>query len=334
MHPQEWQLDTEGISEAEINLRILKAIDRHTAKSSGLQHQQHGAPAADDRHHQQAKTDVPTIKIADESDFPDLGEAIKIKKSKKEKKKPPTPPSSSSSSTSSSTSSPSPRPDPTPQATTYTPAVRVKEADSIKLSPLPEPPFWEGWRQQLYDDVGAASGVGHDIFQWLHVIQMPGTTFESLADSRGRPTLDVKLGSALRKLLKGDLKQQVQTKAKALERQGRMLRGRQILWLISQQYALDENRGALYNMGDLMNLPYAGDGKLEAFLTLWENQVEGQQEPQPERNLEILLYEKIKRSELLSTQLRNYERLPQSHPDRSYSYLMQVIQTAVNLQRK
>ena len=92
----------------------------------------------------------------------------------------------------------------------------------------------------MYDDVGAASGVGHDIFQWLHVIQMPGTTFESLADSRGRPTLDVKLGSALRKLLKGDLKQQVQTKAKALERQGRMLRGRQILWLTSQQYALDE----------------------------------------------------------------------------------------------
>ena len=97
-----------------------------------------------------------------------------------------------------------------------------------------------------------------------------------LSESLGRPTLDVKLGSALRRLLKGDLKQQVQTRAKALEKQGRMLRGRQILWLISQQYALDENRGALYNLGDLMNLPYPGDAKLDAFLTLWENQVEGQ----------------------------------------------------------
>ena len=85
-----------------------------------------------------------------------------------------------------------------------------------------------------------------------------------------------------------------------------MLRGRQILWMISQQYALDENRGALYNLGDLMNLPYPGDAKLDAFLTLWENQVEGQKKAQPDENLEIFLYEKIKRSELLSTQLRNY----------------------------
>ena len=177
-HPSDWQVDTEGLTEKEINLRILKAIDRNTATSSHpLPHHRDDPPAHDHRHgtpteddHRRPQKNVPTIKITDESDFPDLEQAIKIKKSKKEKKKPPTPPSSSSSSTSSSTSSPSPRPDPTPQVTTSTPAVRVKEADSIKLSPLPEPPFWEGWRQQLYDDVGAASGVGHDIFQWLHVI--------------------------------------------------------------------------------------------------------------------------------------------------------------------
>ena len=101
-------------------------------------------------------------------------------------------------------------------------------------------------RQQMYDDVAAVTGVGHDIFSWLHIVQASVTTFESLSDSQSRLTLDVKLGSALRKLPKGDLKQQAQTRAKALEKQGRMLRGRQIFWLISQQYALDENRGALY----------------------------------------------------------------------------------------
>ena len=113
-----------------------------------------------------------------------------------------------------------------------------------------------------------------------------------------------------------------------------MLPGRQILWLISQQYALDENRGALYNMGDLMNIPYPGDAKIEAFLTHWENQVEGQREPQSDGNLEILLYEKIKKSELLATQIRNYERHPQSHPDKTNHYLLPATKTAVDLQRK
>ena len=46
----------------------------------------------------------------------------------------------------------------------------------------------------MYDDVAAASGVGHDIFSWLHIVQASVTTFESLSDSQSRPTLDVKLG--------------------------------------------------------------------------------------------------------------------------------------------
>ena len=87
-------------------------------------------------------------------------------------------------------------------------------------------------------------------------------------------------------------------------------------------------------MGDLMNIPYSGDAKIEASLTLWKNQVEGQREPLSDGNLEILLYEKTKKSELLSTQIGNYERHPQSHPNKSYNNLVSVIKTAVGLQRK
>ena len=66
-----------------------------------------------------------------------------------------------------------------------------------------------------------------------------------------------------------------------------------------------------------MNIPYPGGAKIEAFLTPWENQVEGQREPQSDGNLELPLYGKIKKSELLSMQIRNYERHPQSHPDKT-----------------
>ena len=333
-----WEMDLVGMSEREINLRILKQLDRAEARSNNtkaLAPSKVTPPLAANPENKTQNNFKPNENNF-EAEFPDLVEAAKVKKNKNNKlKSPPSSPSSSSSSSSTSSSvraMPAMRlPDVNPKQATV---ISIKESDSIKLSPLPEAPFWEGWRQQMYDDVAAASGVGHDIFSWLHVVQHPETTFEMLSDSSGRPTLDVKLGSALRRLLRGDLKQQVQTRAKALEKQGRMLRGRQILWMISQQYALDENSGALYNLGDLMNLPYPGDAKLDAFLTIWENQVEGQKKAQPDENLEIFLYEKIKRSELLSTQLRNYERLPQSHPDRSYNYLIQVIRTAVDIQRK
>ena len=65
--------------------------------------------------------------------------------------------------------------------------VRVREAETIKLSALPEAPYWEGWRQQMYDDVAAASGVGHDIFSWLHSVQCRSSLSHHLRIALGFP---------------------------------------------------------------------------------------------------------------------------------------------------
>ena len=117
----------------------------------------------------------------------------------------------------------------------------------------------------MYDDAAAASSVGHDIFSWLHVAQLPDTTFDALADSQGRPTLDIKLGPALRKLFKSDLKQQAQTKANAIERQGRMLRDRQILWLLASVWA-GRSRGNVVKIELALvlapNVPVQTDGEV------------------------------------------------------------------------
>ena len=219
----DWELNLDGLWEKEVNFRISKRLDRQAV----LDHQAAlaAAPPIKFDFIQSSGTDVPDIikmNVPDltEMNYPNLADAVLTKKSKKSKtskhRSPPSSPSSSSSSSSSSSPSHHVAPPRIPiDIGKQHSVVRIKEADSIKLSALLEAPYWEGWRQQMYDDVAAASGVGHDIFSWLHIVQMPATTFEALSDSDGRPTLDVKLGSALRKLLKGDLRQQVQTRAEA-----------------------------------------------------------------------------------------------------------------------
>ena len=229
--PDDWELNLAGFGGREINLRILKRLDRQAV----LDHD--AAMAAAPPVTFDVVADVPDIietSVPDviethvpdltETSFPDLVESVRNKKPKKDKKtKFRTPPSSPTSSSSSSSSpacfhraAPPKIPNDIDKHQPVT--VRVREAETIKLSPLPEAPYWEGWRQQMYDDMAAASGVGHDIVSWLHIVQASATTFESLSDSQSHPTLDFKLSSALRKLPKRDLDQQVQTRAKALER--------------------------------------------------------------------------------------------------------------------
>jgi hypothetical protein len=73
-------------------------------------------------------------------------------------------------------------------ATPPSPAVRVREAESIKVAAFPEPPAFRNWKSALRQEVAAASGRPDDAFKWFQATEK--RSFERLADTGKFPTLD------------------------------------------------------------------------------------------------------------------------------------------------
>ena len=95
--------------------------------------------------------------------------------------------------------------------------------------------------------------------------EQPDALFEDFQDSAGFDSLDAKLAAALTSNVGGEVGLRVTMAVEIEARQGRMLKGRQILRLIHDHHKLHAERGALYDFTDLMSMKLKGDSSLESF---------------------------------------------------------------------
>ena len=80
---------------------------------------------------------------------------------------------------------------------------------------------FRNWKLTVRMEVMAASAV----------VEMPGVTLQSFADSEGFDTLDSKLAAALIKVARGEIGRKLARLAEAAAREGRPLKGRRAsLW--------------------------------------------------------------------------------------------------------
>ena len=126
-----------------------------------------------------------------------------------------------------------------------TPAVKVRETDSIKLLPLPMTPQFDAWKIALRFEVVAASGRPKSAFNWIIETENPKTTFEEMADCGEFESLDCKLAAALGKIAKGSIGRVLTNAAKSMAKRSLMNSGCQLLHLTYEQYALDPTHGSL-----------------------------------------------------------------------------------------
>jgi len=92
--------------------------------------------------------------------------------------------------------------------TTATPKVvekKRKEADSVKISPMPKAPAFRNWKVAVRDEIAGASGDPDASFTWITQIEKEGITIENLASSGEFASLDAKLVAGLAKIVTGDL---------------------------------------------------------------------------------------------------------------------------------
>ena len=150
------------------------------------------------------------------------------------------------------------------------------------------------------------------------------------ADPEGHDTLDAALCAAVFDIVKkSDVASTLTLKSTELRAMGKLLTGRQALHLVYSEYAIDEERGVLYDISHLMLLRYGSDENAPSFLNMWLHTVQGLSEPQSENNLKTLLAEQLKRSEAMKADIAHYERKPKGHPDNSYKFLLDALKRHV-----
>jgi hypothetical protein len=102
------------------------------------------------------------------------------------------------------------------------------------------------------NQVTAASGRGEAAFKWIVETEDPAATYVQFADSAGYDSLDAKLAAALTSVASGELGRRITLAVELEAAKAKMLKGRQILWMIHDIHRLDEERGALYDFQDLV----------------------------------------------------------------------------------
>ena len=213
---------------------------------------------------------------------------------------------------------------------------RAKESDTIKLLPHPTAANFRSWRQSTRQKITAASGRGKAIFPWVAAIEKPGVTFESLEDVGGSDyeSIDTKLGDAVTTIIRGEAQRSLSLKSEALVRQGKLISGRQCLWMLYQEYNMEVERGELHDITDLGALKCEGDSKLRAYKSTWDYILQSMDETPSDKNLRVIFFKQIKNVSCLAQEIAEYKKADEGEYKHSYAYLEAVVNKHLTLTRK
>ena len=207
---------------------------------------------------------------------------------------------------------------------------RIREQDTVKVPNFPSLPSLTQWRIQISKNLVTASGhLDLREITWWGEIGLPENNFETLADSGERRflSLDLKLSTALGSMLKtanNSVTQDVNLRETIATKQGTMLKGRQIAWLILKHFQTNPQLGVMYQITDFADLEWRGDKPTDVhtFMYIWENMLSQMHTSLSRHELAGILLQKLEKSTVLKEDIAHYHRQVPGHPDQSYEYLM------------
>jgi len=132
---------------------------------------------------------------------------------------------------------------------------------------------------------------------------------------------------------KGELGRQITHASETERREGRCVKGRQLLHLVYQYYRIDEAAGALHNIHDLWNVTFVEDNKMEGFLASWDALLAGMKRMPSDEDLEVIFLRQIRKSKALTIDVAQFDRAEPGNPDRSYEFLLRAARRYVERKR-
>ena len=119
------------------------------------------------------------------------------------------------------------------------PKVTIKEADTMKLGPLPEAPRLTLWKQSVRDKVVSASGRGQVAFDWILEAENFEIPDDNLEAKGTFESLDAKFSSALNDILRGRIATIIMDAKEKAALKGKRVSGRLVYRMVLKEYNLD-----------------------------------------------------------------------------------------------
>ncbi|MCP3879628.1 MAG: hypothetical protein GY701_14740, partial [Sulfitobacter sp.] len=233
--------------------------------------------------------------------------------------------SSSSSSSSSASSSDDARARRRLRRTLH--AKKYKEAEEVKVPPLPNASQYRAWIITVLQNLVAAAGRPDEKgIAWGREVEdetKPPAYFA--VSGRRFATIDRKFGAALSKVATGELgRKSTQLQDQAMQNDHRMIKGREVLRVIVRYYATGKNAEVMFSLNDLQKVTLRGDN-IENFQNTWE-MVLGRLPRQPDPDVLLYCYhQQVKGFRPISEDIAHYNRVDDDHPDHSYEFLVDSV---------
>jgi hypothetical protein len=209
-----------------------------------------------------------------------------------------------------------------------------KVTGTIDLGKLPTPGGFHLWRSVVRDEVSAVYADTQAAFRYVLELEGPEATLESMGRfPKDLTQLDAKLTKAINLMMLGlttDLaKRLFNLKESYIKHNGQKIKGRQLMWVIYQFFAVDPASGVLFGVEDLLEVTLSNNGLAE-FLAEWDRTLIHMTDPPPEALRDALFIKQVKGCSKLKTEWDNYYKAPIGSETRSFEYLhnsaMQVVE--------
>eukprot|EP00435_Cladocopium_sp_Y103_P003555 s3878_g1.t1 len=218
------------------------------------------------------------------------------------------------------------------------PRVSRREADKVFISPWPKQQNLGVWTSDLIKSVCLAANDGDRAAweAWLQPALQPEPDLDALNDSDGQryQSIDAKLSIALSNVITqaGDVARHVATKLRlrtqANSRRGTFVMGREILAMILNHFRTPGQRETTLTMEHIVRSQYLGDNNIDVFYEKWVEMVSNMmpEDVPPDMWLRDALYKKIRGSNALMFDIKQYESWLENDPRKTYQHLLDCIE--------
>eukprot|EP00919_Chromeraceae_sp_WS-2016_P013510 GHVR01031733.1.p1 GENE.GHVR01031733.1~~GHVR01031733.1.p1 ORF type:complete len:714 (+),score=95.88 GHVR01031733.1:463-2604(+) len=216
---------------------------------------------------------------------------------------------------------------------------KFKEHETVKVPKFPTLPSLPAWKLQVGKNLVAAGGrIDQREIAWWAEVSKETSTFDSLADSGEDRfvSLDLKLSISLSVMLKevnNEVTASTAQKEQAASQQNKMLKGRQIAWLLFTFFKRNPKMRVFYSVTDLAKLDWMGDKNIHRFLMTWRLLISQMQTTLPADELIEILLQKVEKSIVLAQDIAHFYRKEEDDPDRNSDFLIRSMENYLDRAR-
>jgi len=205
-------------------------------------------------------------------------------------------------------------------------------SERILLGGWPQIKGFRSWKIAFMKSVATASKRPDKAYEWILLVEK-AKSFDDLYTSGDFAELDALLSVEWDKIITGEFKKKIQIKEIEYAKVGKMVKGRQITWMVYQYFKTTDIDGAMLEWDELIHIEMQGDN-VQGFLNAWDSTCLNVNELPDGHFLEAMFKKQLEKSTQLKGALALYQQdITQRGQPKSYDKLRQIVELHLEEQR-